>query len=56
MPLSVAAACGRAGVVQLLLAAGAVVDFKDGGGRTAAYWASDYGHMEIAKLLLEKGR
>ncbi|MCO5596469.1 hypothetical protein L7F22_050532 [Adiantum nelumboides] len=50
--------CAKAGDLiglENLLQSNAVVDEKDGDGRTALHWAADQGHLEMIKLLLSRG-
>ncbi|KAF5695164.1 transcription activator acu-15 [Fusarium denticulatum] len=54
-PLLYAAEHGFETCVDLLLNAGAEVDFVDKSGRTPLSWAAGHGHANIVSLLLQKG-
>ncbi len=54
-PLMIAAATGRAALVNLLITAGAAVDSRNVRGRTALLFASWYGHEEVVERLLAAG-
>jgi len=54
-PLQEAAHTGRLDLVRLLLEAGADPSVRDAKGRSAADFAAEQGHSEIATLLAEKG-
>jgi ankyrin repeat protein len=45
----------RTAAVRALLAAGAAVDSRDGGGATALHWACWKGYADLVKLLLDHG-
>ncbi|MDR8415018.1 ankyrin repeat domain-containing protein [Nonomuraea sp. 3-1Str] len=55
LPLCAAAAWDRVEAAQTLLAAGADVNGREGGGWTALLWAAANGHADTAGLLLEAG-
>ncbi|MGI5272883.1 ankyrin repeat domain-containing protein [Nonomuraea sp. CA-218870] len=55
LPLCAAAARDRAAVAGLLLAAGAGVDTREGGGWTALMWAATNGAAGTARVLIEAG-
>mgnify|MGYP003891336001 CR=1 FL=1 len=42
-------------LLQLLLESKATVDIADRDGRTALYWASHGGHVDVARTLIEAG-
>jgi Ankyrin repeats (many copies) len=52
----VAASAGHEGAVQLLLEAGADVNARTKGGRSALHYAASKGHIRVAKILIEAGR
>lgn len=54
-PLHQAAQHGFAETVKLLLAAGAIVNKKNGDGWTPLFSAARYGHTDVMKLLLDAG-
>ncbi|KAG8233136.1 hypothetical protein J437_LFUL010366 [Ladona fulva] len=54
-PLHWAADRGNAEAVQLLVDAGADVNFKDSEGQTALHYAVSCGHAEVVKILLKAG-
>ena len=54
-PLHVAAAKNQLRVVTFLLEKGCRLDLRDSTGRTALDTACESGHLEIAKLLIDKG-
>jgi ankyrin repeat protein len=54
-PLHTAARVGSTAIAQLLLAAGAPVDAKDGLGRTPLWVAAENGSADVAALLLAAG-
>ena len=54
-PLIVAVYYGYEPVVEKLLKAGVEVNFRDGYGKTALYWASWANYRSIAKVLIENG-
>lgn len=54
-PLGSAAERGDVKEMERLIAAGANVNEKGGNGRTPMYNAAVYGHVEAARLLIEKG-
>ena len=41
--------------MKWLVEKGAEVDSKDNSGQTPMSWAAEYGHVEVVRLLLEKG-
>ncbi|KAK1769572.1 ankyrin repeat-containing domain protein [Phialemonium atrogriseum] len=44
------------GMIDVLLSTGSInVDKRDCGGRTALYWAVEYGHLDMVKALIGKG-
>jgi hypothetical protein len=53
-PLMQAALVGQTEIVRILLDAGADPTVKDTGGRTAATYAEESKHPDLAKLLKEK--
>jgi ankyrin repeat protein len=54
-PMHFAAQEGHRDIVELLLAKGADVNTRNGGGNTPLHWAAKYGHKDVAELLLAKG-
>ena len=54
-PLIVAVYYGYETVVEVLLEAGVEVNFRDGYGKTALYWAKWANYRSIAKLLTDDG-
>lgn len=52
-PLMIAAGYGEAGVVEVLLKAGAQVKAKNEGGRTALQMATDKNYIDVINLLWE---
>lgn len=53
--LHMACANGHAGIVHLLISAGADVTLANAEGNVPLHWACLNGHVEIVKLLLEAG-
>jgi hypothetical protein len=55
-PLLIAAYCGHATVVALLLSRGASAMARDRGGLTALHWAAGFGHADVCEVLRTRGR
>jgi ankyrin repeat protein len=55
-PLHIAARKGLLDITKLLISKGCCVTTLDGQGKTAAYWANDYKHDDICKLLPDDGK
>ncbi len=53
--LNLAAILNERAIAELLLDAGAEIDFRDGGDRTPADWAQLKGHGELLDFLLKRG-
>ncbi|KAL2072116.1 hypothetical protein VTL71DRAFT_11459, partial [Oculimacula yallundae] len=53
-PLSLAALCGNAGVVEILIDSGADVNTLNIDGNSALFGPAKYGHDETARVLLDK--
>jgi len=53
--LCIAAIRNEREIIELLVDAGGLVDFRDGSGRTPADWAQLKGHDELVEFLVERG-
>ncbi|XP_076082641.1 putative ankyrin repeat protein RF_p14 [Mytilus galloprovincialis] len=53
--LTTAAGDGDIEALKLCLQNGADIDYRDGGGQTALMRAANRGHLEICRLLIDRG-
>jgi ankyrin repeat protein len=54
-PIHEAAKAGEVAQVEILIQAGADVDEKDAGSKTALHWAADLGHIGVVQVLVANG-
>ena len=54
-PIHEAAKVGEVAQVELLIEAGADVDERDAGSKTALHWAADLGHIDVVQVLVANG-
>ncbi len=54
-PIHEAAKTGEVSQVELLIEAGADVDEKDAGSKSALHWAADLGHTDVVQVLVANG-